>query len=202
MNTRNLLSVFAVVALAACGAEGTSEAEQAEASPLEGAKKVVLGKGFACALAADSSVWCWGDNTYGQLGNGTNEGSARPVEVVGLEGEVKDVVAGEAHACALLASEAVMCWGNNEYGNLGYSGPGSSNVPVKVAVDAAGSPGFDVVGTGTCIIRPGGLLYCWGLDNQDTAVGGHVGAQAITSPSGTTNRICIIRSGTVICWEM
>jgi alpha-tubulin suppressor-like RCC1 family protein len=123
MNSRRLLSFFAVLALSACGAEGTSEVG------LERAKKVVLGNGFACALAVDSSVRCWGDNTYGQLGDGTTEGSSLPVQVVGLEGEVADVVAGESHACALLSSGSVKCWGKRQVGAETCSTINTANGP-------------------------------------------------------------------------
>lgn len=203
MNSRNLLSFFAVLALAACGAEGTSEAELGEegalGSPLQGAKKVVLGTGFACALTDGNGVLCWGDNTHGQLGDGTNKSSSLPVQVVGLEGGVKDVVAGEAHACALLSSESVLCWGNNQYGHLGAGGPGSSNVPVKVDVDASGAFGLDTVGIATCIFRPG-VSICWGMNDGGTSVGS---MSFTTLPPGTpTNQVCFFRNGIYTCWAM
>src|SRR2546430_10538083 len=87
------------------------------------AATAVTGGGFhTCALLQDGSVRCWGQNDYGQLGNGTvssaQVSNATPVEVIGIT-TATAVTAGGYHACALLQNGSVRCWGQNDYGQLG-----------------------------------------------------------------------------------
>ena len=70
------------------------------------------------ALRADGTVWAWGFNGSGQIGDGTRTTRTTPVKVTGLN-NVVDVVAGAQHSMALLADGTVMTWGENSRGNLG-----------------------------------------------------------------------------------
>jgi alpha-tubulin suppressor-like RCC1 family protein len=72
----------------------------------------------SCALKRDHTVWCWGDNTVGQLGNGTTTNSTTPVQVVGITNATA-ITGGESHMCALLDSGSVRCWGRESLGQLG-----------------------------------------------------------------------------------
>lgn len=85
--------------------------------------KVAAGKAFACALTTAGAVWCWGENTAGQVGDAT-AGSPRlaPAQVSNLGGTAVDLVAGGAHACAVLSGGTVRCWGDNSAGQLGMGG--------------------------------------------------------------------------------
>ena len=84
---------------------------------------VSAGDEFSCAVIEDGSVWCWGYNTYGNLGDGTTTERHEPVRVTLLGGGfVTNAVAvdtGETHACALTSDGAVWCWGGNDFGQLG-----------------------------------------------------------------------------------
>ena len=71
------------------------------------------------AIKNDGSLWSWGDNEYGQLGDGTNYGQPIPQPV--FVGEVTSVAAGHVHALALGADNIVYLWGDNAYGQLNYS---------------------------------------------------------------------------------
>lgn len=76
-------------------------------------------EGFGCGRKSDKTVVCWGANSYGQLGDGTNEdrkSTAAPVK--GLAG-VAQIAVGTRHACALLEDNSVKCWGKNGRGQLG-----------------------------------------------------------------------------------
>jgi hypothetical protein len=97
---------------------------------------------FACALTVGGGVWCWGYNSFGELGDNSDAGSSSvPVQVSGLTSGVTAVSAGSAFACAVTGSGVVMCWGNNGSGDLGdNSDAGSSSVPVQV-VAMAGDAG-------------------------------------------------------------
>ena len=87
----------------------------------------------SCALLAGGAVKCWGDNQYGQLGDGTTTSQSVPVGVSGLGSGVQAVSVGNNHSCALLAGGAVKCWGYNQYGELGDGTTVSRAVPVGVS---------------------------------------------------------------------
>jgi uncharacterized repeat protein (TIGR01451 family) len=79
---------------------------------------------FTCALLADSTIRCWGRDTYGQLGDGgtTNAINALPGGVVALGQPARAVTAGGLGACAVLADSTVRCWGYDTDGELGDGG--------------------------------------------------------------------------------
>jgi alpha-tubulin suppressor-like RCC1 family protein len=84
------------------------------------ATRVSAGGQFTCALLSTAAVHCFGDNASGQLGSGAS-GSARetPGAVTGLAGTVVDVTTGTSHACAVMSTGQVRCWGLNDQGQLG-----------------------------------------------------------------------------------
>jgi alpha-tubulin suppressor-like RCC1 family protein len=98
---------------------------------LSGVRSVKAGCNHGLALTRDGSVWAWGDNYYGQLGNGANVKRSLPVKV--KLANVKAISAGCDHNLALKENGTVWAWGDNYYGQLGNgSSEDSSNVPVKV----------------------------------------------------------------------
>ena len=76
------------------------------------ANQTAAGYSHTVVLKSDGTVWAWGANSYGQLGNGTNILSNVPVEVTGLSGVVS-IAAGESFAVALKSDGTVWAWGNN-----------------------------------------------------------------------------------------
>lgn len=99
---------------------------------VSGASSVSAGAYNTCVRAVDGRALCWGDNTYGQLGNGTTTGSRVPVVVQGLATGVQHIMAGDLHACALTAEGAVRCWGRNNSGQLGDGTTTQRNTSVNV----------------------------------------------------------------------
>jgi alpha-tubulin suppressor-like RCC1 family protein len=83
-----------------------------------------------CALA-NGAVQCWGDDAYGDLGNGSMTPSAVPVPASVLDGGVVTLAVGQVHACAL-ANGGVWCWGWNAHGQLGNGSTTDSAMPVPV----------------------------------------------------------------------
>jgi alpha-tubulin suppressor-like RCC1 family protein len=79
---------------------------------------ISLGSDYGCALRTDKTVWCWGDNRFGQLGDGTVTARTKPARVPGL-GKVLQISAGTQHACALLEDHTVTCWGESSSGQIG-----------------------------------------------------------------------------------
>ena len=79
---------------------------------------VVAGGFHTCALLADSSIKCLGQDDHGQLGDGTTTNSSAPVAVTGISNAI-GLALGDTHSCALLADGSVKCWGSNSHGQLG-----------------------------------------------------------------------------------
>ncbi|MBX3208403.1 MAG: hypothetical protein KF764_25380 [Labilithrix sp.] len=138
------------------------------------------GGGHVCALLADQSVRCWGDNASGQLGaetpvDGGAPHSAAPVEVGGVANASQISVTGNSGgtSCARIDDGSVMCWGSNTVGQLGLSAeavvtdtaahPSASAVqglPFASRVDVAGSFACAVGALGAD--DEGGSMFCWG----------------------------------------
>ena len=72
-----------------------------------------------CALNTLGGLKCWGQNAYGSLGDGTDERRMVPTQVIGLESGVVSFSSGFMHACAVLQSGDMKCWGRNDEGQLG-----------------------------------------------------------------------------------
>jgi hypothetical protein len=124
-----------------------------------------------CVVAQDGSVWCAGENAFGQLGNGEcGEGSAVPVKVIGLEPEAAVAVAlAERTACALTASGRVFCWG--DAGPAFIDGPrreecGGTGVPVPTLVDGlpGGISAVSMCIDNACALDGKGGVWCWGTE--------------------------------------
>jgi alpha-tubulin suppressor-like RCC1 family protein len=75
---------------------------------------ISAGGGFSLVLGSDGSVWGWGANSGGQLGDGTTTGVLRPVQI--LVGAVTAISAGQSHALALLRRGNVLAWGTGLFG--------------------------------------------------------------------------------------
>ncbi|MBL9024227.1 MAG: hypothetical protein JNL21_18685 [Myxococcales bacterium] len=107
---------------------------------VENAVQVASGGGsFSCALLRDKTVVCWGRNTNGELGDGTQRSIRGSARVAGLS-DVRAVACGLEHACALNEDGTVRCWGSNRLGELGngVTSP-ASLVPVYVVTERAGA---------------------------------------------------------------
>lgn len=96
-----------------------------------GITAIAGGWSYSVALKFDGTVWGWGRNDFGQLGNGTTNDSATPVQVSNLS-DVAALAGGRFHSLALKSDGTVWAWGQNDSGQLGNGTAGNSTVPVQV----------------------------------------------------------------------
>jgi alpha-tubulin suppressor-like RCC1 family protein len=80
--------------------------------------KLAMGYDASCAIKTDSTLWCWGSNYFGQVGDGSYQSRPAAVQMLGLTG-VKDVASGGSHSCAIDSGGKVLCWGLGASGQLG-----------------------------------------------------------------------------------
>ena len=197
---------------------------------LANVSKLISGADHTCALLTDKTVWCWGANSDGQLGNGTTADNSTPTQVLGIGGSgflsnVSQISAGYGHTCALITG-GVVCWGADDGGQLGNGAalPADHSLyPVQVV--GVGGTGFlpamsqlSAGGWFTCA-RSSGSLYCWGsnyngqLGNGSSGDGfgswspvqvksdaTHTVDDATDLSSGSTHACAIRAGGMVWCW--
>lgn len=104
-----------------------------QVSGLTNVVSIAAGRFFSLAVKNDGTVWTWGENLYGQLGNGNTTDQSTPVQVSGLTGITSAVAAtGAFHCMAYKNNNTVWSWGRNTYGNLGDNTITNSSVPVQM----------------------------------------------------------------------
>lgn len=159
-------------------------------------RAVDAGYSHTCALT-DQGVWCWGRNTHGQLGDGTNLDRAWPGPVRMQGGprpdDMRTLRVGEYHNCLASASGRAYCWGDNTSGQLGNGGFGASTIPTPVTqVSGVTAGALRDLSTGskhTCAVGSDGTASCWGSnENGRLGLGIPAGAspvpRAVAGPAG------------------
>ena len=168
----------------------------------------------ACGLGGDGTLYCWGANASGQLGDGTQTARATPAPVIGLEGQgVTEVATGAAHTCAL-ADGRVWCWGANQVGQLGDGLADVRPLPAPVALLDGGDAQVQHIAAGfahTCAVRADGSAWCWGA-NQSGQLGEGTTSNinvpvpvtglgdAVDVAAGTAFSCARRRNDTLWCW--
>jgi len=168
---------------------------------IDGSFPAVVGARHSCALgyglgSSGFHMMCWGDNSSGQLGNGTTTNSMLPVGVArAANGDVigsSVVSAGGSHTCGFSAGRAY-CWGANGAGQLGNGATTSSAIPVAV-----GGPSFDALSAGTehtCGTTTAGTVYCWGSNTAGQLGDGTVLSSALPVPVMGDLRFSMVTAG-------
>ncbi|HUR93552.1 MAG TPA: hypothetical protein VMY76_03140 [Gemmatimonadales bacterium] len=126
-------------------------------------RQVDAGMDFTCGLTyPDNRAYCWGNNTFGQLGAGsTSEPVVSPAAVVGGL-YFQQVKVGGLHACGITTTNRAYCWGYNAYGRLGDSTNVSRSRPTRVAAGTRRFRQLDAGGGHTCAVTTTYKAFCWG----------------------------------------
>jgi alpha-tubulin suppressor-like RCC1 family protein len=172
-------------------------------------KDVSAGGAHACAVRNDNTVWCWGRNDFGQLGDGSAVDSDIPVQVANVMNIVK-VQAGELFTCALDDMGQVWCWGNNGAGQLGDGTNSDSRTAVQVR-DVSGATQLAVGTEHACVLRGDGSIACWGYNDDGQLGDGSMTARntptAVTLPgaasfvsAGNDITCAALTDGSAQCW--
>jgi alpha-tubulin suppressor-like RCC1 family protein len=168
------------------------------------------GRGHTCALSAAGSVYCWGRNEEGQLGDGTTRDRFRPAQVNSLDERAVSISSGQWHTCALTYTGRVKCWGRNKEGQLGDGTRERRRMPVEVRSLSAGVVGI-ATGIGmTCALTTIGKVKCWGggfLGNgmyeslvPVDVMGLGYGVIAVAAGTNAGHTCAVTREGGVKCW--
>ncbi|MFQ5702731.1 MAG: hypothetical protein ACE5HT_01780 [Gemmatimonadales bacterium] len=168
------------------------------------------GRAHTCGVTTADLVYCWGDNTSGQLGDGTNTASNAPVAVAG--GLTFDTPStNNETTCAGTLAGGAYCWGNNANGQLGNGSTTNSNVPVVVSGNVVFDQGAATGSSFACGATVAGAVYCWG-DNSSGQLGDGtttastvpvqvVGGLSVGEGDLGTSHACVITgSGAIYCW--
>jgi alpha-tubulin suppressor-like RCC1 family protein len=160
---------------------------------------VTIGSAHSCGLTLEGRAYCWGDNFFGQLGDGTKTDRLRPVAVAG--GLLfSSVSAGDGYTCGLTTRQKAYCWGWNDKGMLGDGTTTDRLTPVPVK----GGLLFRQIRPGarhTCGATTASVGYCWGSNGFGRLGDGSTVAQRLvpTRVAGSIKFLRVIAGGNHSC---
>ena len=180
---------------------------------LSGVVGIAAGSKHTCAAKQDGTVFCWGLNDTGQLGNDTMNRSSSPVQVLQID-HATAVAAGLSFSCALKDDKTVMCWGANYSGQLGNSDPASVPNAQLHAVAVTGLTNIVSISAGSahaCAVDGDANIWCWGgnyygqLGNgSQTGTSTPVKLTSLTGvaqvAAGNYYTCGLLKTGKVYCW--
>ncbi|HXJ22706.1 MAG TPA: hypothetical protein VMT03_20985 [Polyangia bacterium] len=186
-------------------------------------QQVVTGQWHTCTRLASGAVYCWGSGAFGEMGNGSFNGSTSPVHVP-LRAAAKTIASGDEFICAVLTDNSVWCWGNDYDGQLGdgtytngRSDQGKAS-PVQVVTTLFNSPSALVASSGTAHVMSGSGIFSWGQDQYGELGTGtattaspfgsatpvstpYAGIAVAISAASSGHHACLLTNGAIIrCW--
>ena len=165
--------------------------------------QVTPGLAHTCAITVDQDAYCWGGNNFGQLGTRGDTTSMFVPTIVYGGFKFSSIVAGSNHTCALTAAHDALCWGTNQFGQLG-DGTGTSRVAPTLVT---GGVSYQAIGAGdpwTCALSTTGKPYCWGaVQGVGTVTTPHAYDAApvfVSLAVGSFHACALTAAGDAYCW--
>ena len=176
-----------------------------------------------CVILDNGSLKCWGQDNHGMLGDGgsnvdTNAPSSNPVNL-GTSRTAVGVSTGYYHACALLDDGSVSCWGQGNYGQLGYGGTSPMSTPIQISSLGVARTAVAITSgqEHSCVLLDNGSVSCWGRNSMGQLGYGSSGSNtdqsnpiltssfgngriAVGISSGDNHNCVILDDGSVSCW--
>ena len=152
-------------------------------------KSVAGGFAHTSAIKTDGTLWTWGVNGYGQLGNFSNTNRSTPVTTFAGGNDWKQVACGGFHTAAIKTDGSLWTWGFNSYGQLGNFSNTNRSTPVTTFAGGTDWKQVAVGGARTAAIKTDGTLWTWGL-NSSSQLGvndGAIRSTPVTTFAGGTN---------------
>lgn len=201
-----------------CGAACSDGAECVAGSCTNPIVQVTAGLGHACARQAAGEVWCWGNNTNGELGDGTTLNRVFPVRATAA-GSASSVQAGgliirypggglsfQGFTCATDDADRLRCWGGNEAGQLG-DGTVEARTAAADVIGVGRVSRFVLGGLGVAVTADGRVLRWGGVDGSGTPLAaaevrpsGVVGPWVDAVSSGASHWCAVGPAGSTYCW--
>jgi Regulator of chromosome condensation (RCC1) repeat/Bacterial Ig-like domain (group 2) len=179
---------------------------------------VAAGDSTACAISDVQQLYCWGDDSFGQIGNGAGGGGAQPRLATVASERFNAITSGGAHACALNLTGLAYCWGQDSLGQLGDLRRINSTSPIPVVgpngqvAQALSYARISAGGKHTCAIATDGAAWCWGdgssgalgtgssIPSSDTPVAVAGARTYLRIASGRNHTCAIAGTGELFCW--
>ena len=162
------------------------------------ARIVAVGRSHSCVAISSGAVKCWGDNSSGQLGDGSFLSKSTPV-TVGIS-DVVDLVLGDGFTCALTVGGTVSCWGTNNEGQLGRTGA-STPTPTTVEVDNNHTvTSMSASSSRVCVVLSNATVKCWGDGVTGIASPGTFSSTVASVSVGNSHACATLHNGSVQCW--
>ena len=175
------------------------------------APRLSTGGYHTCVAKNNGTLWCWGFNAGGQLGDGTNTDKYYPWQITSVGNSVVEVAAGFDHTCARMKDGTLWCWGLNGSGQVGDGSGINRNVPVQLTTLGNTVAGVSAGDEHTCARKLDGSLWCWGNNAygqlgdgtktfQPAPVRVMVGTSFIEVSAGGYHTCARAGDGTMWCW--
>jgi alpha-tubulin suppressor-like RCC1 family protein len=173
-----------------------------------------FGRDFGCVVTRTGAVECYGGNHFGQLGANVREEKHDEPLVLPKITDAKRVVSGPMHACAILASGKVACWGKNQFGENGsatqYLEAARELVEPEIVPGVEDVRELALAWDATCAVTSRKEVWCWGRSKTDEQRAARGDASEVAAPDltlfGVTSIVanessfCGVKDGSVVCW--